>query len=464
MVRKLTTARNRRDFLKRSGALAALGFTTSLTPDLAFGQARTDLNGVTIDYWNMIGVQNKIVRQISEDVVNAFQQKTGCKVNVTWNGYGDIIGPKYRTNFTGGIMPTVMDTSSRWVNQLREFLYPLNDYVENAWEPEVRVGVEWLFPLNEEENQGFPDKDQLYGLPFNLVMQAPYIMRRDHLEEAGLSFDENYPIRDTDHFLEICNVIKDKLGVPYPTEVYGKIWDFGDTQLNGWIRSLSIEDSDFLNADWTKSNARSEAWKQGCQFYVDVFRKHELSSPNSPQSTDEDTVDQFILGRKSIVHCDILNRGTLLDRMPEQVADGTVVWGPHFPITGGTSGSQCFLGPNSFYIVKQEGADADIKQQAAWEFIKEWFLPENMIAVAKSSGLCARRDLWDQLKGEPDRSVEASIETIGDNPGMWTGHRRSVDFQYNLLAPHGQRMLQGEPVDQELNAYADEVDKALQQG
>jgi hypothetical protein len=44
---------------------------------------------------------------------------------------------------------------------------------------------------------------------------------------------------------------------------------------------------------------------------------------------------------------------------------------------------------------------------------------------------------------------------------MWTGHARSVDFQYNLLAPHGQRMLQGESVEDELEAYADEVDKSL---
>jgi ABC-type glycerol-3-phosphate transport system substrate-binding protein len=461
MVRTFTTAQSRRDFLKRTSALAAFGITTSLTPDLAFGQAKTDLSGVTIDYWNMIGVQNKIVRQVSEDIVNAFQKKTGATVNVTWNGYGDIIGPKYRTDFLGGVQPTVFDTASRWVNQLRKFLVPLNDYVDSALDPDTRAGIEWYFPLNEEENRGFPDKDRLYGLPFNIVMQAPYLIRRDHLEKAGIDFDANYPIRDTDHYIELCKEVQAKAGIPYPTEVYGKIWDFGDTQLNGWIRSLSIADSDFLNADWTKSNARSDAWKQGCQFYVDVFRKYKLSSPNTPQSTDEDAVDQFIVGRKSIVHCDILNRGTLLDRIPEQVADGTVMWGPHFPITGGTSGSQCFLGPNSFYIVKQTGADAEVKQQAAWEFIKEWFLPENMIAVAKSSGLCSRKDLWDQLKGEPDHSVEAEIATIGDNPGMWTGHPRSVDFQYNLLAPHGQKMLQGASVEDELIAYADEVDKVL---
>jgi ABC-type glycerol-3-phosphate transport system substrate-binding protein len=111
--------------------------------------------------------------------------------------------------------------------------------------------------------------------------------------------------------------------------------------------------------------------------------------------------------------------------------------------------------------VKQEGPDAEVKQQAAWEFIKEWYSPDNMLAIAQSSGLCARRDLWEQLKGEPDRSAEASIATLGEDPGVWTGHPRSVDIQYNLFAPHGQKMLQGAAVEEELNAYADEVDAIL---
>ena len=50
-----------------------------------------------------------------------------------------------------------------------------------------------------------------------------------------------------------------------------------------------------------------------------------MSSPNTPQSSDEEAVEQFIRGRKSIVHCDLLNRGTLLTKMPEQMDKGRVV-------------------------------------------------------------------------------------------------------------------------------------------
>jgi hypothetical protein len=50
---------------------------------------------------------------------------------------------------------------------------------------------------------------------------------------------------------------------------------------------------------------------------------------------------------------------------------------------------------------------------------------------------------------------------IDDKSGVWSNHPRSVDIQYNLLALHGQKMLQGAPVEEELAAYAEEVNRAL---
>ena len=131
MAREFTGPYRRRDFLRMTTALGALGITTSLTPELVYAQAKTDLSGVEIDYWNMIGVQNKLVRQLSETIIKAFEQKTGATVNTTWNSYGDIIGPKYRTNFQGGVKPVVFDATDRWTGQLR---VPLPDErVHRRW-------------------------------------------------------------------------------------------------------------------------------------------------------------------------------------------------------------------------------------------------------------------------------------------------------------------------------------------
>lgn len=459
MGREFDKTYSRRDFLRMTTTLAAVGLTTSLTPDLLYAQPGTDLNGVAIDYWNMIGIQNPIVKQLSIAIIKAFEQRTGAKVNTTWDTYGSLIGPKYRTNFMAGKIPTVFDAISSWTGQLRSFLRPMNDFVEE-WDPQTKEAIAWLRPLIKEQNRGFPDADQIHDLPFLIIPQAPVVTRLDHWKQAGLDFEKNWPIRDTDHFLEILQAFKTKV-TQYPYEVYGKIWDAGDTQLNGWVRSLDIEKSDFLNADWTRSNSDSEPWIKGVQFYVDLFRKYNYSSPDSPQSTDEDSVEQLIRGQKSIVHADILNRGTFLKRMPREVEAGLIQWGPHFPMAGGTSGSVVFQAMASFSISKQAGPDASIKEQAAWEFIKEWLRPENQIALAKSSGLAARQDVWDGLKGTPDHYIEAVVSML-NNPGVWSNHPKSVDIQYNLFGPHIQQAMGGADVTSELRAYAGEVNKILQ--
>lgn len=463
MTAKFSRAQTRRDFLKKSGTLAALGIATSLTPDLLFAAPKSDLKGVTIDYWNMIGVQNKMVRRLSTDIIKAFEQRTGATVNVSWNSYGDIVGPKYRTNLIGGIKPTVFDACARWTGQLRSFLRPLNDFIENKLDEQTRTAIEWTFPIIKQQNSGFDDADDIMDLPFGLIAQAPAVVRRDHFERAGIDFEKNFPIRDTDHYIQLCKELQGA-GIKYPTEVYGKIWDFADTQLNGWIRSVDAANDDFIDATWSHSTATSEAWIKGVQFYVDVFRKHKLSSPQTVQSSDEASLEELIKGRKSIVHADLLNRGTLLNRLPDEMADGTIQWSPHFPLSGGTSGSHACLAWFPMCIVKQEGPDAALKEEAAFEFIKEWLLPENQIAYAQVSGFGARRDTWDASMGAPDGYGEAMIAMLETPtpPRAWSNHPKSVDFQYNLLAPHGQKMLQGAPVETELKAYAAKVDEALQ--
>ena len=454
--------KTRRDFLTQSSVLATMGLATSLTPELLFGKSKTDLKGVTIEYWNMIGVQNKIVRQLSENIVKSFEKRTGAKVKVSWNGYGDIIGPKYRTNMIGGIKPTVFDACARWTGQLRGFLRPMNDFIDNNLDYQTKSAIDWTFPIIKKQNSGFKDSNNIMDMPFGLIAQAPALVRRDHFEKAGIDFDRNFPIRDTDHYVELCKQLQSS-GIKYPTEVYGKIWDFADTQLNGWIRSVDATKDDFLDPTWSYSNATSDAWIKGVQFYVDLYRKHKFSSPQTVGSSDEASVEELIKGRKSIVHCDLLNRGTLLAKAPNEMSDGTIQWSPQFPITGGNSGSNSVLAWFPMYIVKQDGPDANLKEEAAFEFIKEWLLPENQIAYAKSSGFSVRKDTWDALNGSADGYAEAMKAMLDTRvpPGVWANHPKSVDFQYNLLAPHGQKMFQGSPVEKELEAYESKVNAAL---
>jgi hypothetical protein len=65
------------------------------------------------------------------------------------------------------------------------------------------------------------------------------------------------------------------------------------------------------------------------------------------------------------------------------------------------------------------------------------------------------------LKGAPDHYVEATIQMMERNPGVWSNHPKSVDIQYNLFAPRIQRAMGGADVASELHAYAKEVNKIV---
>jgi hypothetical protein len=460
MDREFKEPLTRRDFLKVTASLTAMGITTSLTPDLLFAKAKTDFKGVTIDYWAMIHQQNPTAKEITLAIIKAFEQRTGAKVKVTWEGYGSIIGPKYRTNFVAGKKPTVFDAFLRWSGAIRGYLRPVDDFVGKEWDAKTRDAIAWVFPIIKDQNRGYPDKDETKDLPFVTLVQAPLITRTDHWKKAGLDFDKNWPIRDSEHFLEVLKAFKTSKVTEYPTEVYGKLWDAGDTQLPGWIRSLDPEKADFINEDWTRSNADSDSWIKGLQYYVDLFRKYHYSSPNSPQSSDEESVEQLIRGLKSIIHGDILNRGTFVKRMPKEMEDGVIQWAPNFPMAGGKADATGFQSNATFHIVKQEGPDAEVKERAAWEFIKEWFKAENQIALAKSLGPCARRDVWETQMGAPDHYMESCVPML-ENPQAWNNHVKGVDFQYNLFGPHAQKALGGADVATELRTYAGEVNKVL---
>ena len=404
----------------------------------------------------MIGVQNKLVRQLSETIVKGFEQKTGAKVNLTWNSYGDIIGPKYRTNFQGGVKPTVFDAFDRWTGQLRPFLRPMNDFIESS----LRRGgtqrqLQWTLPL-VDENCGFKDASNIYDLPFALIPQAPILVRRDHFEKAGLDFDQEFPIRDTDHYVEVCKELQAKASIQYPTEVYGKIWDFGDTQLNGWVRSLDSRQR-LPQRGLDESTATSEAW---------------LGASSSKSTYSRSTTQ---LAQHAAEHR--RGGGRAADPGPEEHrarrhpqsrhpareddgpdADGTVHVGATFPGERRQVGLQTL--PLHGHVRDRPPGRARRGDQGAGGL----GAGQGVVAAGKPGRPTPRPPACAPAKtccpsswAHPTATPRPAPAMIKDKSGVWSNHPRSVDFQYNLLAPHGQKVLQGAPVADELAAYAEEV-------
>ena len=396
-------------------------------------------------------------------MIKAFEMRTGATVNRSTLSWNDFAGPKMRTNMQNGIIPTMFNSSDRWTGQFRAlgFLRPLDDFINDRLDASLRESIEWLFPIIAEQNRGFEDPETIYDFPHCLQAQSPLLVRVDHVAEIGIDVDKDFPLRDSDHFLEVCLELK-KAGRQYPTEIYGSRGDMFDTHQPGLIRFLDLESSHFIDPTWSRSMARSDAWLQTFEFYADIYRKHELSSPNTLKSGDEYCLEHLILGRRSIANIDFSNRGTLVEKGQDLIDEGKVRYFPNFHMAGGTTGCSTFLINYQVNICNQTGPDAAIKEEAAFELIKEFMLPENQATTGKLLAFPSRKDVWDSLRGTPDRFADVSIEMFGQ-PGLagWYNHPKSIDYQYFLPHPRGQKFLQGASVKEELSAYADEVDAAL---
>ena len=450
---------DRRTFLKGTGILTAAAVTGLPVLSAKKTWAKKQFSGITIDYWNQINVQNRLVKVAVEQAVKDFENETGAKVNVSWHGYGDIIGPKYRTNFRAGVRPTIFDSDMEWAGAIRKYLLPLNDFIKNDLDKDIREAIKWMDPYLADMDRCWPDKDKFVTMVLWSNICNPLCTRVDHWKKAGISFENNWPIRSYEHFIEICQRFK-KAGVTdYPTEVYGATFDAGDCGLPCWAVGKDRLKGTFFNNDCTDINVDSDVWLGTIQEYVDVFRKYNLSSPRSPKSGDENAAEEIALGKKSLVDIEYSNRGILMDRAGDLLKNGTIQWGPHFT---GASGSIGNFHIWSFHLVRQEGTDADVKEQCAWELLKFLLRPEYQIKIAKPLGsLPLRQDVWDQLKGTPERLFEAHIEMLKTKPRVWSSHPLQVDVQYNKFGPRMSNILNGKDLQGEINAYCKEIRESL---
>ena len=343
-----------------------------------------------------------------------------------------------------------MDTSSRWVEPAaRVPLSRLNDYVNNDLGRRSRATASRGCSRSmRRRTAASPTRTSSTGCRSTSSCRRPIWLGATISSRPGSTSTSNYPIRDTDHYIEVCKVIQEKAGIA--------VSDRGLRQDLG-LRRHPAERLDPLAVDRGQRLPERRLDQEqgplgGLEAGLPVLRRRVPQAPAvlAQLAAEHRRGDGRPVHPRPQEHraLRLLNRGTLLTASPSRWQTAPDVWGPHFPITGGTSGSQCFIGPTRSTSSARKGPDAEIKQQAVLG-VHQGVVPAREHDRGRQElGPAARAAIsGTQLKGEPDRCGRGGDRRrIGDKPGMWTGHARSVDFQYNLLAPHGQRMLQGEPV------------------
>ena len=197
--------------------------------------------------------------------------------------------------------PTVFDAFDRWTGQLRDFLLPMNDFIESSLDAEARKGLHGLcrwFKRPEPRLQATRSNDLRPAFradPAGAAPGAPRPFREGRARLRGRISRSGTPTT----YVEVCKQIQAKArSSTRPRSTARSGTSATPSSTAGSARSHR---GPAISSTTTgrKSNARRKPGSKGVQFYVDVFQKYKLSSPNTPQSTDEEAVELFIRGRRA---------------------------------------------------------------------------------------------------------------------------------------------------------------------
>lgn len=414
-----------------------------------------DFEGISFNYWNIINIQNRNARDLSEEIIKEFEQETGANVQTSFSGYDDLVGAKWRSAWENNNYPVLYDSITYLAGHLHHKVLPVSEYIDKL-DDELVENAQWVLDLMAEETfRGFEGSglDRVYEMPFGLDVREPNIGRKDHFEEAGVSWEDNMPPEDYEHLVDTMTTVMNEGPANTGYQVYGVDHDWSDVQLVPWQIANAGSDGLYMNEDATEPNFDKDNWIEVFQQYVDIFREHELCGPKTPQMSDEETVPNIISGNWSMGAHDPFNHPSLTRQAPDLANSGDVKYASQFQTDnlpkGGFPWSMVAFGITQ----KPPGADEsewEQKQDAAIKLMEK-FLEEGY--QRQSWGgfgtIPVRKGVWDDLErgehGLLDVLLPMAEETdysISARPGMG-------NIYSTLTGPTAQQALRGEITPEE---------------
>jgi ABC-type glycerol-3-phosphate transport system substrate-binding protein len=405
-----------------------------------------DISGTSFTYWSAVHSQSRSARRTMERFINRFEQATGATVNVSWESYSNILGAKWRQEFSRGNYPVLYDSVSRfggtWVEG--DWVYPFEEY-SDQFDSATLDGLEWLLEVMRDQYRNYGGR--AYEVPLGFLAIEPFVARMDHFEQAGLDPSSDYPPTSVEEIVEVGTTLQEQGPGQYGFQVHGKADDATDNILPQWtLAKGGAEEGLLVDRDVTDTIVDNDVWIESVTQYVDMFREHDLSNPQTPNSGDEDVVNWMAQEQVSMSQIDFLNEPTLVERYPDLMENGTIKWAPSF---GGQSGQRCLVTPFTFGITKPpDGANAsqyEQKQQAAIQFLKAWMAESFQTELFANIGLLpVRDDVWEVLPERADNSLQSIFTMARESDFGFTAHPQQSQMLYGIFAPYVQQALRGE--------------------
>ena len=436
---------SRRQLLKATGvSVGSIGLAGCTGGGSSGGSGGGKFSDVSFTYWNTVNVQSQAAKSNSQRLIDSFSENTGASVDVNMTGYDGVIGAKWKTSFANGNYPVLYDSTSAWDGQYQQWIHPFSDY-QDQFSKEFLQGIEWLTPLLKDQWSGF-GKNIVYEVPLGFQVQVPLVARMDHFDKAGLSRDR-FPPKSYDDLIDVATTLQKNGPGEYGFQIHGTKFDAFDAFAPALVADIGGSKGTFLNDDWSDTNWDNNAFKQGVRRWVEIYTKHRLSGPGTPNHDDESMVQEIVSGRASMTVGDFLNHPNFLDSAPDMMSNGTIKWGAMWK--GGTKDTPAagVIRPLTFGITKPpQGADQaayEKKQTAAMELVKYFTRKDTQKTLFKDFGLFpARDDVWSDLPTGKPHNVYNALTNMAENTRIvWEAHPALVSMQYNIPGPQLQRAL-----------------------
>lgn len=438
----------RRSFMKYTGLLATastaamagcLGGNDSSTPG-------TDGSGVQLPYWTWYPSQSEYANKRVKELVKQFENEQSLTIQGNYTSFGDIAGGKWRQNIAGGTRPAIYNSNNFLSGQFIEpgWIEPADSYMDSI-DDSVLDGMEWSLKLARNVYNGY-DAD-VVEMPTALCLSRPFVARMDHFKAAGLSPEDDFPPKNYNHLVQVATQLQEDGPADYGYQIFGDQGDITDETLAMWTTAEGGADGLFLAPDWSDVNFDNAVWKKWFRKYVDIFQKHELSHPNSPSMSDEQSVQLLIDGKVSMMQFNSLSHGMFLSRAPDMIKDGTIQYGPMWKGAANNRGAYFIYAAGIMGAPKGAGQEEWSKKQAAGKQFINFMLTDEFQKELHTftGGAPVNKNVWPEIKGASHRLGETMITTAEDTIAEvgWSSHPQHLTAMMGDTPPILQNAIRG---------------------
>ncbi|WP_227356415.1 ABC transporter substrate-binding protein [Haladaptatus salinisoli] len=436
----------RRQFIKAAGIGGVTGLSGCIS-NITGGNGSGG-GGDSFEYWEYFHSQSEVAKTLMESSVKEFEKNHDVQMKMNWSSWDDINGGKWKNNIQNGNRPVIYDSTNSLNGQFIEpgWVKPVDEYKDRLSDDALK-NVKWAFDKAQSCYRGFDAK--LYEIPVGMEVGAPFIARADHFEKAGLSIEDDFPPKNYQDLLRVAKRLQEKGPGDHGFQIYGAQGDVTDEALVTWTASEGGYDGMYLDKDWSDVTYDNDVWKKATKRYVDIYRKHGLSSDKAPTASNEGVAQMLIDGSVSMYQGSTKDFGLFRSRAEKMLKDGTIVFGPSWKGKAGNRGeffTQCIA-----LMRKPDGVKANVwkkHEDTAIKWINKLLSKEFQKEVPRSlATLPVRKDVWGSLKNDKALGNSNFISTLETTvEGMehgWASHPSMNAIQYNIAGPLFQEAVRG---------------------